>query len=78
MAALSGKALDHPMICITRWRLVGYGVEIAGNRGRRRSNASSQSSHVASGPEEYRVAEITRVSFGGDYEDALHLVGGGG
>ena len=27
-------------------------------------------------PEEYRVAEITRVNFGGDYEDALHLVGG--
>jgi hypothetical protein len=28
-------------------------------------------------PEEYRVAEITRVNFGGDYENALHLVGGG-
>jgi hypothetical protein len=27
-------------------------------------------------PEEYRVAEITRVNFGGDYENALHLVGG--
>jgi len=27
-------------------------------------------------PEEYRVAEITRVSFGGEYENALHLVGG--
>jgi hypothetical protein len=27
-------------------------------------------------PKEYRVAEITRVNFGGDYEDALHLVGG--
>jgi hypothetical protein len=27
-------------------------------------------------PEEYRVAEITRVNFGGDYEVALHLVGG--
>jgi hypothetical protein len=25
---------------------------------------------------EYRVGEITRVNFGGDYEDALHLVGG--
>jgi hypothetical protein len=27
-------------------------------------------------PQEYRVAEITRVNFGGDYENALHLVGG--
>jgi hypothetical protein len=27
-------------------------------------------------PTEYRVNEITRVNFGGDYEDALHLVDG--
>jgi hypothetical protein len=27
-------------------------------------------------PTEYRLSEITRVAFGGDYEDALHLVGG--
>ncbi len=27
-------------------------------------------------PEEYRLSEITRVNFGGDYEGALHLVGG--
>lgn len=27
-------------------------------------------------PTEYRLAEITRVSFGGDYEEALSLVGG--
>jgi hypothetical protein len=27
-------------------------------------------------PEEYRVKEITRVNFGGEYEGALHLVGG--
>jgi hypothetical protein len=27
-------------------------------------------------PEEHRVAEITRVNFGGEYENALHLVGG--
>src|SRR5262249_31589272 len=27
-------------------------------------------------PQEYRVSEITRVNFGGDYEGALHLVGG--
>jgi hypothetical protein len=27
-------------------------------------------------PEEYRLREITRVDFGGDYEEALHLVGG--
>ena len=27
-------------------------------------------------PNEYRINEITRVNFGGDYEDALHLVGG--
>lgn len=27
-------------------------------------------------PEEYRLNKITRVSFGGEYEDALHLVGG--
>lgn len=27
-------------------------------------------------PETYRVREITRVDFGGDYEEALHLVGG--
>lgn len=26
--------------------------------------------------EESRGAEITRVNFGGDYEDALHLAGG--
>ena len=26
--------------------------------------------------ETYRLSEITRVDFGGDYEDALHLVGG--
>ena len=25
---------------------------------------------------EYRIGEITRVNFGGDYENALHLVGG--
>ena len=25
---------------------------------------------------EYRISEITRVNFGGDYEDALHIVGG--
>jgi len=27
-------------------------------------------------PESYRLSEITRVTFGGDYETALHLVGG--
>ncbi len=27
-------------------------------------------------PTEYRLSEITRVDFGGDYEGALHLVGG--
>ncbi|MBC7851905.1 MAG: hypothetical protein IAF94_00570 [Pirellulaceae bacterium] len=27
-------------------------------------------------PTEYRLSEITRVNFGGDYENALHLVGG--
>jgi hypothetical protein len=27
-------------------------------------------------PETYRLSEITRVDFGGDYEDALFLVGG--
>jgi hypothetical protein len=27
-------------------------------------------------PETYPLNEITRVDFGGDYEDALHLVGG--
>jgi hypothetical protein len=27
-------------------------------------------------PSEYRLNEITRVGFGADYEDALHLVGG--
>ena len=27
-------------------------------------------------PEEYRIKEITRVNFGGDYENALYLVGG--
>lgn len=27
-------------------------------------------------PTVYRLSEITRVSFGGDYEGALHLVGG--
>ena len=27
-------------------------------------------------PKEYRLNEITRVNFGGDYENALHLVGG--
>jgi hypothetical protein len=27
-------------------------------------------------PTDYNLEEITRVSFGGDYEDALHLVGG--
>jgi hypothetical protein len=27
-------------------------------------------------PDEYRVNQITRVNFGGDYEDALHIVGG--
>jgi hypothetical protein len=27
-------------------------------------------------PSQYRASEITRVNFGGDYEEALHLVGG--
>ena len=27
-------------------------------------------------PESFRLNEITRVNFGGDYETALHLVGG--
>jgi len=27
-------------------------------------------------PESFGLSEITRVSFGGDYETALHLVGG--
>lgn len=27
-------------------------------------------------PAEYRLKDITRVNFGGDYEDALHIVGG--
>jgi hypothetical protein len=27
-------------------------------------------------PSEYKLSEITRVDFGGQYEDALHLVGG--
>jgi|SRR5271165_76882 len=29
-----------------------------------------------SAPSEYRLKEITRANFGGDYENALHLVGG--
>lgn len=29
-------------------------------------------------PTEFRLSEITRVNFGGDYENALHLVGGVG
>ena len=28
-------------------------------------------------PTDYRLSEITRVNFGGDYEDALAIVGGG-
>ena len=28
-------------------------------------------------PTSYRLREITRVDFGGQYEEALHLVGGG-
>jgi hypothetical protein len=27
-------------------------------------------------PKNYRLSEITRVDFGGDYEDALQLIGG--
>ena len=27
-------------------------------------------------PNEYKLSEITRVDFGGDYEKALYLVGG--
>ena len=27
-------------------------------------------------PTEYRLSEITRISFGSDYEDALQIVGG--
>jgi hypothetical protein len=27
-------------------------------------------------PTEFTLSEITRVNFGGEYEDALHLVGG--
>ncbi len=27
-------------------------------------------------PKSYRLSEITRIDFGGDYEEALHLVGG--
>jgi hypothetical protein len=27
-------------------------------------------------PDEFRISKITRISFGGDYENALHLVGG--
>ena len=27
-------------------------------------------------PTEYRLADITRVDFGGEYEDSLHLIGG--
>jgi hypothetical protein len=27
-------------------------------------------------PRQYRIGEITRVDFGGDYEEALHMVGG--
>lgn len=27
-------------------------------------------------PSEYRLSQITRVNFGGDYEEALHMVGG--
>jgi len=29
-----------------------------------------------SDPDEFRLSQITRINFGGDYEDALHLVGG--
>lgn len=32
--------------------------------------------HWESWTEKYRLSEITRVDFGGGYEDALHLVGG--
>lgn len=27
-------------------------------------------------PNEYKLRDITRIDFGGDYEQALHLVGG--
>jgi hypothetical protein len=52
------------------------GRVIGVNRGRLAILEIDPGAQWDSEPTEYRIAEITRVTFGGDYEDALYLVGG--
>lgn len=63
------RELNDPDVCHIGW------VEGV-NRGRLSLLGIAPSARWDERPTEYRVSEITRVNFGGDYENALHLVGG--
>jgi hypothetical protein len=69
-----------PIVTIHRERIepdtCNIGRVLGVNRGRLSLLEINPDATWDQAPTEYRIGEITRVDFGGDYEEALHLVGG--
>jgi hypothetical protein len=74
----AGRAF--PLVAIHRERVDPHVCWIGSIRGVARGRVSlleiNPDATWDTTPNEYRLTEITRVNFGGDYEGALHLVGG--
>ena len=74
----AGRAF--PLVTIHREKIIpdscGIGRVLGVNRGCVSLLGITPSATWDQVPESFRLSEITRVSFGGDYENALHLVGG--
>lgn len=79
-AILESAGRDFPLLAIHRERAepgVGSIGRVVGiRRGRAHLLEINPDATWNSQPTRYPLKEITRVSFGGDYEDALHLVAG--
>lgn len=77
---LLSASKSFPLVTIHREKLksnacqVGHVVSVAS--GKLRLLEIRPSAVWADAPTHYNLKQITRVDFGGDYEDALHLVGG--
>lgn len=77
---LLSSARLFPLVAIARERIRPNACRIGQVLGVNRSRVSlleiGPDAEWESSATELRLREITKVSFGGDYEDALHLVGG--
>jgi hypothetical protein len=77
---LSSASKAFPLLTIHREQIdpdvcsIGRVLDV--NKGRVSLLEISPDATWERSPTEYRLSEITRVNFDGDYEKALHLVGG--